>query len=180
MTQDFAKKPRSRNEAPPPAVNHSWRWFLGGFVSGAFVAFLCALWLLVPSASAPDSAEVPKPDTAKDSVVEEMQWDFYEIFPTTEVPVVEEYTESGTKVAVENFRWILQAGSFKDPDDADERRATLILLGLDVQTQSVKVSGDTWYRVIVGPFDSTLERNRAQDKLAQAEIQSIPVKIPKT
>ena len=109
-----------------------------------------------------------------------MQWDFYEIFPKTEVPVVEEYTESGDKIVVENFRWILQAGSFQDPNDADEQRASLILLGLDVQTQSVKVSGDKWYRVIVGPFDSELERNRAQDKLAQAEIPSMAAKIPKT
>ena len=179
MTQDFAKKPRS--EPPPaPATGNGLRWFLGGFVSGAFVAFLTSLWLLVPADSKPKTADIPKPGTTEDTKVEEMQWDFYEIFPKTEVPVVEEYTEAGNKVRVENFRWILQAGSFKNPDDADEQRATLILLGLNVQTQSVKVSGDTWYRVIVGPFDSALERNRAQDKLAQAEIQSMAVKIPKT
>lgn len=144
------------------------------------MAFLATLWLLVPGQSQPVTADIPKPDASADSQVEEMQWDFYEIFPRTEVPVVEEYTDLGTKVAVENFRWILQAGSFQDPDDADEQRASLILLGLDVQTQSVKVSGDTWYRIIVGPFDTELERNRAQDKLAQAQIPSIPVKIPKT
>lgn len=126
------------------------------------------------------TVEIPKPDSSGDSLVEEMQWDFYEIFPRTEVPVVEEYTNTGEKVAVDDFRWILQAGSFQDPDDADEQRASLLLLGLNVQTQPVKVSGTTWYRTIVGPFDSELERNRAQDKLAQAQIPSIPVKIPKT
>ena len=156
------------------------RWFLGGFITGGFLAFLASLWFLVPEGTAPTTADIPKPSGLEDSVVEEMQWDFYEIFPKTEVPVVEEYTESGEKITVENFRWILQAGSFQDPNDADEQRASLILLGLDVQTQSVKVSGDTWYRVIVGPFDSELERNRAQDKLAQAEIPSMAVKIPKT
>lgn len=179
MTQDFAKKPRSEPPAAPGGGN-GLRWFLGGFVSGAFVAFLASLWLLVPPGSNPTTADIPKPGTTETIKAEEMQWDFYEIFPKTEVPVVEEYTEAGDKVRVENFRWILQAGSFKNPDDADEQRATLILLGLNVQTQSVKVSGDTWYRVIVGPFDSELERNRAQDKLAQAEIQSMAVKIPKT
>lgn len=179
MTQDFAKKPRS--EPPPaPANGNGVRWFFGGFVSGAFVAFLASLWLFVPADSRPTTVDIPKPTVPKDLKVEEMQWDFYEIFPKTEVPVVEEYTDSGDKITVENFRWILQAGSFRDPDDADEQRASLILLGLNVQTQSVKVSGDTWYRVIVGPFDSELERNRAQDKLAQAEIQSMAVKIPKT
>ena len=78
---------------------------------------------------------------------------------------------------------MIQGGSYrlvlsKTPIDADERRATLILLGLDVGIQEVKVTGDTWHRVIAGPFDSKLQLNRAQDKLAQAEISSIPMKIP--
>ena len=107
-----------------------------------------------------------------------MQWDFYEIFPKSVVPVVEEYTKTGAKVIVDNSRWILQAGSFKEAIDADERRATLILMGLDVSIQEVKVDGASWQRIIVGPFDSVLERSRAQNKLAQAEIPSIPMKIP--
>ncbi len=177
MTQDFAKKPRGK-PAPPPQAG--WRWFLGGFISGAFLAFLASLWFLAPSGPDQRTADIPRPEADSEQAGEEMQWDFYEIFSKTEVPVVEEYTNSGEKVVVENYRWILQAGSFKDSDVADERRANLILLGLDVRTQSVDVSGDTRYRVIVGPFNSTLERNRAQDKLAQAQIKSIPMKIPKT
>ena len=50
-------------------------------------------------------------------------------------------------------------------------------MGLDVSIEEVKVAGDDWHRVMVGPFDSQLERNRAQNKLAQAEIPTISIKI---
>ncbi len=178
MTKDFAKQHRTSPEVKPQP---RWPWFASGFFSGGFIAFLITLWFLVPAEVSLTNNTQPTPTpSTRDAENEEMQWDFYEIFPRSEVPVVEEYTDAGKKVVVDDHRWILQAGSFKDPDDADERRAMLLLLGLDVQTQPVKVEGSTWHRVIVGPFDSTLERNRAQDKLAQAQVQSIPMKIPKT
>ena len=138
---------------------------------------MAALWYQKPAPPVPVS-DGGKPKAEPQSKVEEIQWDFWEMFPNSVVPVVEEYTKTGKKVAVDNSRWALQAGSFKDAIDADELRATLILLGLDVSIQEVEVSGTKWHRVIVGPFDSQLEHNRAQDKLAQAEISSFPMKIP--
>ena len=53
----------------------------------------------------------------------------------------------------------------------------LLLLGLDVFMQEVEIEGKTWYRVMVGPLDSELDRNRAQDKLAQAQIESLPLQV---
>ena len=106
-----------------------------------------------------------------------MSFDFYEIFPKSVVPVVEEYDETGEKVEAEPVRWILQTGSFSSPDDADELRASLILMGLDASITKVEVDGKDWHRVMAGPFDTELARNRAQDKLAQAQIKAIPIKL---
>lgn len=177
MTQDFANRARKKN---PPAQTGSprWVWFLTGFTSGAFLSFLGMLWYFVGLGNTSDSI-VEKPVAEPNQVIDEMQWDFYEIFPKSVVPVVEEYNESGQKVLVKNYRWLLQAGSFKDPIDADELRAQLLLLGFDVTIQKTEIDGSPWHRVIAGPFDTDLERNRAQDKLAQAEIQSIALKIQK-
>ena len=186
MTQDFAKKRPSKEStrnSPSSATrvrSFSFATFFTGFLLGAFINFLIALYYQKPSEDIlVTNGEKPKaePQIKDDG----MQWDFYEIFPKTVVPVVPvvgEYTKTGEKVTVDNSRWILQAGSFKTAIDADERRATLILMGLDVSIQEVKVEGASWHRIIVGPFDSLLERNRAQNKLAQAEITSIPMKIP--
>jgi cell division protein FtsN len=50
-------------------------------------------------------------------------------------------------------------------------------MGLNVSIQEVAIAGAIWHRIMVGPFDSQLERNRAQNKLAQAEIATISIKI---
>ena len=102
------------------------------------------------------------------------------MFPTAVVPVVEEYLPDGSKVTDKQVAWILQSGSFKDRRDADKQRAELILeTGLDVAISEVTVEGVTRYRVITGPFDTETTRNRAQDKLAQAEIESLAIEIPR-
>ena len=185
MTQDFAKKRPSKEstrDSPSSATrvrSFSFATFASGFLLGAFITFLFGLYYLKPSeVIAMTDSEKPRADP---QVTDDgMQWDFYEIFPKSVVPVIEEYTKTGEKVIIDNSRWILQAGSFKTAIDADERRATLILMGLDVSIREVKVGGALWHRIIVGPFDSLLERNRAQNKLAQAEITSIPMRIPAT
>ena len=105
-----------------------------------------------------------------------MQWDFYEIFPKSEVQIIDKYTDQPDSDDA-NFVFILQTGSFQVLADADARRAELLLLGLDVFMQEVEIEGKTWYRVMVGPLDSKLDRNRAQDKLAQAQIESLPLQV---
>jgi len=182
MTQDFAKKRRSKDSArnsPPPAARErtfSLATFVTGFLCGTFLTFLATLGYLKPTGDIlePDQG---RPKAEPQASVEEMQWDFYEIFPKLVVPIVQEYAENSRKTSDDGLSWILQAGSFKDSIDADQRRATLILMGLDVSIQEVKVAGDSWHRIMVGPFDSQLERNRAQNKLAQAEIATISIKV---
>ena len=176
MTQDFAKQTRSTPDSVPSS--NRWSIFLGGFISGVFVTFLASIWYFAPADPAIRRAE-PTPLTPPPVQTEEIQWGFYEIFPKAVVPVVEEYDSKGEKVVVAQFSWILQAGSFHNADDADERRAVLLLLGLDVTTSEIEVAGTHWHRVIAGPYDTALALNRAQDELAQAEIQSIAIKIPR-
>ena len=182
MTQDFAKKRRStesaRNSPPPPARERTFSLatFVTGFLGGAFITFLATLGYLKPIGDILATDE-ERPKAEPQASVEEMQWGFYEIFPRLVVPIIEEYTENGKKAIDDGSRWTLQAGSFKEAIDADQRRATLILMGLDVSIKEVEVAGANWHRIMVGPFDSQLERNRAQNKLAQAEIPTIPIKI---
>ena len=172
MTQDFAKrhsKVNGRNAYLP-----GWVWFFTGLVAGIFVSFLVYLWKFVPpDPVTADIRELPKAEP--NQVVEEMQYRFYDLFPNYEVPIVEEYNTEGKRI--ESFSYLLQAGSFRNPNDADELRGQLIPLGLDVFLKEIKVDGTSWHRVMVGPFDTDLTLNRAQDKLAEAEIESIPLKV---
>ena len=176
MPIDFANQHRTSN--PKEQRLPKGALFLTGFVLGFFVCFLFALWYFIPiTDSVPVKSGLPLAQPEINT--EEMQWDFYEIFPRAVVPLVEEYAETGEKVPVDQFSWALQAGSFLALDDADEMRAKLILLGLDVSIKAVKITGQDHHRVIVGPFNTELARNRAQDQLAQAEIPFLPLKIPR-
>lgn len=175
MTQDFAKQRRTKQPEKPQG-KPGWFLFVAGFFCGAFIAILAGLWLLSPDSS-PGEASIEKPSAEPKAKTDDMQWDFYEIFPKSVVPIAEQYDGTTDPQAADNRQWVLQAGSFKNPNDADERRAELLLMGLSASTASVDMQGTTWHRVIVGPFDTDLEKNRAQDKLAQAQIQSIPMKV---
>lgn len=175
MTQDFAKRHTTTTNGSSSIPG--WVWFFTGLVAGVFLSFLGYLWKFVP-ADSPIANGREVPTAEPDQAVEEMRFDFYDLFPKSEVPIVEEYNQEGILVESPNpFVYLLQAGSFRNPDDADQLRASLILQGLEVFIKKIEVKGATWHRVMVGPFDTDLGLNRAQDKLAAAEIESIPIKV---
>lgn len=176
MAQDYAR----RHEATKVSNGGlpGWVWFLTGLATGVFGSFLVYLWRDVPADPAAE-AIAGKPATEISSPrVEQMEWDFYDIFPKTEVPVVEEYAEDGSKVRVEEpSAYVLQAGSFRNPEDADRLRAELILMGMEVFTREIDKDGVKWHRVLVGPIDSKVEMDRLRRQLAEADIASISLKV---
>ena len=77
-----------------------------------------------------------------------------------------------------NERYVLQAGSFRSNADADRRRAELILQGFDATVQSVKLeNGNSWHRVMIGPYNNQNTMHRAQDQLAANGIETLPIKV---
>ena len=72
--------------------------------------------------------------------------------------------------------YILQVHSFDNPDDADSRRAEIILNGLSADVVQSSEGGRTWYRVVSGPYDSQNSAVIAQQTLQHSGIDSIVVK----
>lgn len=178
MPKDFAK--RAATQAP--TINSSGggvkiTWFASGMLAGVFVSFLFYLWQFVPE-DPTAAADKPTANVISDKEIVEMDYDFYGIFPSVEVPIIEEYTTSGKKVVVEDdFAYLLQAGSFRNKEDADRLRGELILQGLEVVVRPVEQASGEWHRVMVGPFDTTLALNRTRNILAEANIASIPLRV---
>lgn len=74
-------------------------------------------------------------------------------------------------------RYLLQAGSFRTRAEADQRRAQLLLSGQSVNVQDVKIaSGETWYRVMVGPFADESAMKKARQQLTAMKVESLPVR----
>jgi cell division protein FtsN len=181
MAQDFAKRHNNSTESSNELSRLSW--FLIGFVFGVFAAFLVYLWKVVPPDAASDIGK-PTADIISDTTVDKSaldassSFDFYEMFPKSVVPVVEEYSAKGERIAVnDKSTYALQAGSFRKAADADQLRAELILLGMAVFIQEVNRDNIQWHRVMVGPLQSKLEHDRTRAKLAEENIETISIRI---
>jgi cell division protein FtsN len=82
-----------------------------------------------------------------------------------------------TEPAAAKEVYLLQAGSFRNADDADSVRVSLLLLNMHASIEKVTTApGETWHRVLVGPFTTTAELGSARTKLTQNGIDSIQVK----
>ncbi|MES1981142.1 MAG: SPOR domain-containing protein [Pseudomonadota bacterium] len=73
--------------------------------------------------------------------------------------------------------YLLQAGAFNNPDDADKLKAKLAMLGLEANVQSVTLADKvTWHRVRLGPYRGTSEMNKAMATLKQNGIDATPTR----
>lgn len=72
--------------------------------------------------------------------------------------------------------YILQVRSFEDPDQADARRAEIVLNGLSADIVITNENNKIWYRVISGPYFSEDAAKIAQQSLQNSGIDSFIVK----
>ena len=99
--------------------------------------------------------------------------------PRTEEATTETANEPGLVTeapAAPVATYILQVRSFDDPDQADARRAEIILNGLSADVVRSVENGKVWYRVVSGPYDSVEAAVIAQQTLQHSGIDSIVVK----
>ena len=80
--------------------------------------------------------------------------------------------EKGMTAALpdDGSRYLLQAGAFKTPDDADAMRARLALLGFDAKIFPRDQDGVTLYRVRLGPYGNIEDVNRMRKTMADNGI----------
>ncbi|HET6433013.1 SPOR domain-containing protein [Dyella sp.] len=72
--------------------------------------------------------------------------------------------------------YLLQVGAFPDSADAESLKAKLALQGFVANVQPVKVGGQTYHRVRLGPFRSATELESTKQRLASAGINAIALK----
>ncbi len=165
----------------------SWVWFATGLATGLFAALLIYIGFGTTSDTQTDPVAVdnPVPDTAIDKVNDgvlglrdDIEWEFYEIFPRAEVPVseVEPAAETSQPQTADGV-YMLQVGSFQDPNDADALRANLILQGFEATLYEAEKDGQTWHRVIVGPVGGTLALSRMRTRLAEHDHPALTLRI---
>jgi cell division protein FtsN len=109
------------------------------------------------------------------------KFDFYEMLPKFEVVVPErekaEASDARPAAIQRPGAYVLQAGSYRNFADADRVRAQLALQGIESKVQKVAVDNDTWHRVRIGPISDLTELNRTREKLRQADIEALVIRV---
>lgn len=172
-----AKKPAARKSAKKPAPAKrflpAWLWFLAGVITTIVLQLFYHLAQIDPAQVVDDIVETIEPKLPEPQSVKP-EFRFYEELKQREVAV------SGDSVADReqaDYNYALQAGSFKNPADADQRRAEIILLGLDVFVERKQTAaGEVWHKVIVGPFTSRSNLNKARNQLISNDIKTLKIK----
>lgn len=85
-----------------------------------------------------------------------------------------EATES-SQPANGNTLFVLQAGSFRNAEDAERLKARLALLGLQSHIELVEVPDGYWHRVRLGPFGSLPAANKVRTLLHSNDINTLMV-----
>ena len=105
---------------------------------------------------------------------------------TGEKPTVAEPASSGpepdapaqTALVATGPRYELQAGAFARMSDADRLRANLAMAGLESRIQKVSIEGrGDFFRVRLGPFDTSEQLGVVDGKLASMGIKSLRLRI---
>ena len=128
----------------------------------------------------------PKPARTSTAADDEKRFQFYDILPQFEVVVPRAETRSNGAApspaaraapVQQPGRYLLQAGSFSTPGEADRLQANLALRGVESHVQKATVDGNVFYRVQIGPIDELEALNRTRRQLADAGIEALPLKL---
>ena len=184
MARDYKHRVQSNSYAnsrrrPKKSPNMVWRWLLVAVLIVAFVVFLNMIRKMVPEliGSKPETtiqtaADKTKQDqagksqgsdetetkTSASTEIEEPRYDFYTILPQAEVVVPDYEIKSRVREELvgksKAVKYIMQAGSFRDANEANQHKAKLALLGIEARVEKAKVGNVIWHRIKIGPYDN--------------------------
>ena len=193
MAQDFAKRKqgKSTRKAPArktqaqrrsgegPSRGKGLRLYVAGVLTGVFLSFIGYLGTLPdPAVSATETGTPEQPEV----VIQRPRFDFYTNLTQETIDEVQDTVEPAADVrkpptATELPEpYLLQAGSFRQHDDAERRRAQLLLLGLEPVIEEISSSNGIWFRVYLGPFESRELMVRARGLTTNQNIETLLLK----
>ena len=190
-----AKRTRApvKNSALTPKKS-PWLWILSGALVGVlisssiFVKFNTQNSARFKSPVAVDSASKQSNINSKSTVQKAKTntpvFEFYTVLPkmneTTAQPTKETSTATTSATAPSlPSKYLVQIKAVATADEADALKATLTLSGFEAKTEAIIHNNTTWYRVVLGPFDSETQAKTQQNLLVNQNIHgSLIKKIP--
>ena len=164
--------PRKRKQTRPRTLFHGAS-FSAGIVAGVVLVAL--------GAYAPELFEVEllQMTEQRERAAPPLRFEFDQILRNSEVvtdPQV--YVSPKDEDARASTEYLLQAASFRDQNDAEGLRASLLLMDLPTNSYRVQLENGAWFRVLVGPFPNQNQAQRAMTRLRQHNISALLIKRP--
>jgi cell division protein FtsN len=183
MAQDFAngvrrsRSPRSDARVRPRRRESPFHW--GSF--GAGIALGVALTLagtllpaLLPQLRGEPTPPKAAPAPSSADAMPITRFEFFDRLPNEKISArapADTPMKAGNSTSSSSNEFSLQAGSFTNKEDADRLRDTLEQSSFNAETAKVQLSsGAVRYRVIVGPFASSQDTQRAITQLRKQDI----------
>ena len=183
MTRDFASKNKKRSNATRFKENakestNSFNTMIMGLVLGIVIALIAVYYYQSTPEEAPQKVveEIPKKPSGKNRYkaipaeeVEQSDFSYHEELANKTVEVeVQSLPEAPDNTGK---TWIMQCSSFTDGARADKARAEIALAGLESWIRQTKDNaGKTWYRVVLGPYQSKRQAERDRHELQRNRI----------
>ncbi len=82
-----------------------------------------------------------------------------------------------TAPGADAFMYFVQVGAYTRPEEAEQQRARLGLIGYTARVSEREQSGRTVFRVRVGPYDNREEADGVQARLTESSIEARLVRV---
>ncbi len=189
MPKDY-KNIKSKKTARSGGNSNQFKSFFAGLTVGLCVAIIVYFYqhdlgqqtqIIPPRVT----VENPEPEPGQSDDNPPPSFDFYQILPNMEVNVSEWEAEDGEVIkeqaepsAEKSGIYILQIGSFKQYDAADEVKAKLALMGISADIQRVVINGkDIRHRVRIGPYRDSEKLSMVRQQLTENDLNFMLLKL---
>lgn len=92
-------------------------------------------------------------------------------------PVAPAVVARSTKPGADPFTYFVQVGAFARPEEAEQQRARVGMMGMTAKVSEREQSGRTVYRVRLGPYERKDEADAAQERLAGNGVEAALVRV---
>lgn len=178
------KTPRPRASAGAPravaanAAGGRMR-FLAGAVFGLSLGLCAAVAVhLYHRAQEPADATAPaavaREAPAASAEGDEIHYDFFDLLPgfKLEIPPPDGDAD-GVPATRADSRFILQAGAFKEREQAQQQQQKLVGMGYRAGVHQFRAAGADWHRVWIGPYPELARANQARLALKEKGIETL-------
>ena len=131
------------------------------------IGFGVFLWSIKDNASTEVDTEIARPVAPTEEALPELpeeEWEYIRTLPGYEVEVDVEAQEKSDK------RYLMQCASFRTRAQAEEMKAKIAFQGLEALIRHSSGSSGDWFRVILGPYESKRDAEKAKHSLRKVNI----------